>query len=330
MKAVALLSGGLDSTLAIKVILDQGIEVTAIHFLTPFNSTSRDSYSAHLAKKAMEGMGVEFKAVHLVENYFDMLRNPKHGYGKNMNPCTDCHTLMCREAKKIMEDVNASFVITGEVLGQRPMSQNKASLKYVEKESGLDGLLLRPLSAKLLSPTIPEQEGWVDREKLLALSGRTRRPQIALAEQWGVTDYTSPAGGCLLTAVEFSRKLKDVLEYSDIDLNVAELLKVGRHFRLGPQLKLIVGKNKEDNERIQKLAQIGDILLNPVEVKGPIALARGEMNEETISLASRIVARYCDGDDAEYNISCRLIPDTESRIISIDPVDENVLSEFRI
>ncbi len=330
MKAVALLSGGLDSTLAIRVILDQDIEVIAIHFLTPFNSTSREGYPTHAVRKAMESMGVELKEVYLVENYFKMLRNPKHGYGKNMNPCTDCHTLMCREAKEIMEEIGASFVITGEVLGQRPMSQHKTALKSVEKGSGLQGLLLRPLSARLLPPTIPEEEGWVDREKLLAFSGRSRKPQIALAEQYGITDYPAPAGGCLLTAVEFSRKLKDILDHSDIDINVAELLKVGRHFRLSPQSKLIVGRNKEENERIQKLAQTGDVLFDPVEVMGPTALVRGEIDGEMIYLASRIVARYCDGDEAQYNISYNNIPAGEANVLCVEPASEKELDHLRI
>ena len=329
MKAVALLSGGLDSTLAIRVILDQDIEVIAVHFLTPFGSTNRKGSPKPSARRVMDGMGVELKEIRLTTDYFEMLKNPKHGYGKNMNPCIDCHILMCREAKKLMDEIGAKFVITGEVLGQRPMSQHRTALRTVEKESGLEGLLLRPLSAKLLPRTIPEEEGWVDREKLLAFSGRNRKPQIALAELYGIEDYPSPAGGCLLTAVEFSRKLKDILDHSDINVNVVELLKVGRHFRLSPQSKLVVGRNKEENDRIQELAQTGDVLFDPVKAMGPTALARGKIGEEIIYLASRIVARYCDGDDTKYNISHYKTPNGEINHLSIEPASEEELDDLR-
>lgn len=330
MKAVALLSGGLDSTLAIRVILDQGIEVIAIHFLTPFGSTNRKGSPKPSARRVMDGMGVELKEIRLTTDYFEMLKNPKHGYGKNTNPCIDCHILMCREAKKLVDEIGAKFVITGEVLGQRPMSQHRTALRTVEKESGLEGLLLRPLSARLLPHTIPEKEGWVNREKLHAFSGRTRKPQMVLAGAYRIENYPAPAGGCLLTCVEFGKKVKDILDHSDINVNVVELLKVGRHFRLSPQAKIVVGRNKEENERIQELAQTGDVLFDPVEVMGPTALARGEMNEGTIALASRIAARYCDGDDTQYNISHYKTPNGEINHLSIEPTSKEELDDLRI
>jgi len=202
MKALALLSGGLDSSLAIKLLLEQGIDVAAVNIATRFSSGKAD----HAALVASE-LGVQFIRLNASEDYIEMLKNPKHGYGSNFNPCIDCHIYMIRKAGEIMESEGASFVVTGEVLGQRPMSQNKGSLLRVEKESELDGLLLRPLSAQRLKITTPEREGWVDREKLLGINGRGRKVQLELAAQYGISAYSAPAGGCLLTDKEFSSRL---------------------------------------------------------------------------------------------------------------------------
>ena len=325
-----MLSGGLDSILAIKIVQEQGIEVSAVHFVTPFASTDRNNSSAEAARVAINGMGVVIREIFLTDAYLDMIINPRHGYGKNMNPCADCHILMCREAKKVMEEIEAQFVVTGEVVGQRPMSQNRNTLRLVEKESGLQGLLLRPLSAQLLPPTIPEKEGWLDREMLMSFSGRIRRPQIELAESYGIGGYPSPAGGCLLTAKEFSRKVKDLLDYNAMSMHDVELLKVGRHFRLNAETKLIVGRDKRENQRIEELAQASDYIFRPTKANGPSALLRGKYDAEKTTLAAEIVARYCDGNEATYDIVFRLQSSGKSEILTVKPKRNTMLSELRI
>jgi len=290
VKALALLSGGLDSTLAIKVVLEQGIDVTAVNFYTPFCLCNRKGSCKHQARRVAEEFGRELKVINLSSQYLEIVKNPKHGYGKNLNPCLDCRILMLKNAKKLMEEKGASFVITGEVLGQRPMSQYLAALKIIEREGGLEGLVLRPLSAKLLPLSIPEKKGWVNREKLLQISGRSRKPQINLAAKYGIADYPCPAGGCLLTDGGFAQRMKDLMAHSEITLNDIELLKTGRHFRLSFKTKLVVGRNKKENERLLGLANTDDICFEPVEVKGPIGLGRGDFDQTMISLSSKILA----------------------------------------
>lgn len=295
MKAIALLSGGLDSTLAIRVVLDQGIEVEAANFFTPFCQCSRKNGCGYEAKKVADRLGIKLKIFNISTEYIEMIKSPKYGYGKNLNPCIDCRILMYKKAKEYMKEINTSFVITGEVLGQRPMSQYRRALKIIERESGLEGLVLRPLSAKLLPLSIPEKEGWVKRESLLEISGRSRKPQMVLALSYEIGDYPCPAGGCLLTDPGFARRMKDLMVHTEITLNDIELLKVGRYFRLSEQTKLIVGRNKQENERLLKLTKRGDICFSPVDVKGPVGVGRGTFNETVILLASRIIARYSDG-----------------------------------
>ncbi|MGB9798098.1 MAG: tRNA 4-thiouridine(8) synthase ThiI, partial [bacterium] len=273
MKAIVLLSGGLDSTLAIKLLLEQGIDVIAVHFTSPF---FRSSWAVKTARE----WGIPLLEIDITDDILKLLKAPPHGFGSQMNPCIDCHALMLRKAKEIMEEVGASFVATGEVLGERPMSQNREALRIVEKESGLEGLLLRPLSAKLLPPTIPEKEGWVDREKLLDIKGRSRKRQLELAEKWGIKDYPSPAGGCLLTDPQFSKRLKDLLDNKELTKENVVLLKLGRHFRLRKGVKLVVGRNKEENERIREFSREGGILLRAYSHKGPDGLLRGDIIDD--------------------------------------------------
>ncbi|TET47754.1 tRNA 4-thiouridine(8) synthase ThiI, partial [Candidatus Aerophobetes bacterium] len=255
--------------------------------------------------------------------------NPKHGYGKNLNPCIDCRILMLKNAKKLMEEKGASFLITGEVLGQRPRSQYLAALKIIEREGGLDGLVLRPLSAKLLPLSVPEKEGWVNREKLLEISGRSRKPQIDLADKYGIRDYPCPAGGCLLTDRGFAQRMKDLMTHSEITLNDVELLKTGRYFRLSLQTKLVVGRNKKENERLLRLANTDDICFEPVEVKGPIGIGRGDFDQTMISLASKIMARYSDGND-EVRIAYQKLPGKETGSARAKPMKDMELQKLRI
>lgn len=331
MKALVLLSGGLDSTLTLKIMKKQGIDVEAINFLTPFCLCNRKNGCGCLSRKVADRFGVRLKIFNMTTEYFDILKNPKYGYGKNMNPCIDCRILMHKKAKKYMKEIGASFIITGEVLGQRPMSQHRSALKIIEKENGLEGLILRPLSAGLLPMTIPEKEGWINRDSLLKISGRSRKVQKELTEQYNIGDYPCPAGGCLLTDLGFSRRMKDLIEYSDITLNDIELLKIGRHFRLTSVAKLIVGRNEEENGKLLRLIGQGDIFFVPVEVKGPIAIGRGNFNQGAIQKSSAIIARYCDVEmDEKVEIKVQRFLDTDIFFISTISESEDVIIKLRI
>jgi tRNA U34 2-thiouridine synthase MnmA/TrmU len=288
VRGLGLCSGGLDSILAGRILQDQGIEVEWISFETPF-------FSSEKAQKASRLYGISLTVQDITKEYLVMLKDPPAGYGKNMNPCMDCHSMMFHMAGRIMRERGFDFLFSGEVLGQRPMSQTRQSLRYVEKHSGFDGYILRPLSAKLLAETIPEKQGLVDREKLLNLSGRSRKPQVGIAEKLGISEYPAPGGGCLLTDRGFSLRLKDLFDYQDIyrerDFH---LLKAGRHLRLDPFMKAVVGRTEEDNNRIAKLYDPKtDMLCNLVKIPGPVVLVPGGCeSEEKGLLAATICASY--------------------------------------
>ncbi|MDD3852301.1 MAG: tRNA 4-thiouridine(8) synthase ThiI [Syntrophomonadaceae bacterium] len=293
MKAISLFSGGLDSQLAVAVIQKQGITVEGVNFTSPFFGADERN------QNAARHLGIKLHLLPVGEEYItQVLRNPKYGYGKNMNPCIDCHAFMIRKAGDFMPEIGASFIITGEVLGQRPMSQNKSSLMSVEKLSGYRGYIVRPLSGKLLPATIPEQEGWIEREKLLDISGRGRTRQIQLAEELGIQEYPSPAGGCLLTEANFARRLRVIMDYKEIPSQPElELLKTGRHFFLNGAVLLVVGRNQSENELIEILFHSNDILLKVTDRPGPTALLRplgNELSSSIIEYAAALVARYSD------------------------------------
>lgn len=321
-KALVLLSGGLDSALAIRLLLEQGIEVIGVHFVSPF-------FRSPWAMKIAQQWGVPLLEVDITEEILELLKAPPHGFGSQMNPCIDCHALMLRKARELREKVGASFVATGEVLGERPMSQNKSALQIVERESGLEGLLLRPLSAKLLPPTIPEKEGWIDRERLLDIQGRSRKRQMELAEKWGIRDYPSPAGGCLLTDPQFAKRLKDLLDNGELNKENVELLKLGRHFRLRKGIKLVVGRNKGENEKLRELFQVGDIFLEAYSHRGPSAILRGgEVSKEDIEIAGKLLARYSDLEEGE-RLEAR-VKDGGEYIIEVDRASEEVVRRLMI
>jgi tRNA-specific 2-thiouridylase len=293
MKAICVFSGGLDSMLAAELIRAQGIDVLALFFETPFFTADRAVISAR-------SMNLPFKVVNITQRHLEVVQHPKHGYGGNMNPCIDCHALMFRIAGEMLESEDAAFVFSGEVMGQRPMSQNKKALALVAKESGLHGLLLRPLSAKCLSPTIPETEEWVKRDQLLGIQGRSRKPQMTLAAELNLGDYPSPAGGCLLTERGFSRRLKDLLSFSsEVFVNHLESLKLGRHFRINDHVKIVVGRNKGENDKLKKLAMKEDVVLNTISVPGPVVLMSGNSFNEAIDLAVQITLSYSDAPEGE-------------------------------
>jgi tRNA-uridine 2-sulfurtransferase len=301
---IGLLSGGLDSILSVCVLREQDIHVEAASFITPF-------FGPENARKAAAMLNIPLHVIDFTEAHLEMLKHPKHGYGSAMNPCIDCHALMFREAGKRMREWGADFLFSGEVLGERPMSQNKNSLKVVARESGFEEYILRPLSAKLLPMTKPELEGKVDRERLLDIQGRSRKPQMELARKYGITQFPEPAGGCRLTEPNFSKRLKDLMQQNEnFSVRDIELLKVGRHLRLSEQVKCIVGRNEQENEKIENLRGQRDIFLAPEEIPGPAVLipAReggSSLSRELLMLAASICARYSDaaaGTAVEINV----------------------------
>jgi tRNA-specific 2-thiouridylase len=287
VRALGLCSGGLDSTLAGLVLREQGIEVEWVTFETPF-------FNAAKARQASQTTGIPLTVKPIYPVYIGMLRNPPAGYGKYMNPCMDCHALMFKLAGEIMRQRKFDFLFSGEVLGQRPMSQNKTSLRYVEKHSGFDGYILRPLTAKNLPETIPEKQGLVEREMLLDIAGRGRKSQIKLAEKFGLKDYPAPAGGCLLTDVGYTTRLRDLFDHqTNCTEEELHLLKYGRHYRLNPQTKLIVGRTEKDNENILKYHDPQtDTVIDVKDYSSPIGLVPHGAGKESILLAASICTGY--------------------------------------
>lgn len=332
MKAIALLSGGLDSTLAARLVLDQGIELEALNFMTVFCTCTNKGATCLASQKAVETLGIPLRVFNVSEEYLNVVRNPKHGYGSNMNPCIDCRIFMLKKAKAYMEESGGSFIITGEVLGQRPMSQRKDAMRLIEKEAGLEELILRPLSAQFLPVTLPEREGWIDREKLLNIQGRSRKPQMKLAEQFNIHDYPCPAGGCLLTDPGFARRIRDLMDHQyDFSLNDVHLLKFGRHFRLSPKVKLVVGRNEEENHKIETFSQAGDTLLKTVRYPGPVSLLRGEADETERERAASITARYSKAKGMEkVEVHYQKVEREEEKSIFVSPLSEAEIQKERI
>ncbi|AFT66064.1 MAG: tRNA U34 2-thiouridine synthase MnmA/TrmU [Cycloclasticus pugetii] len=310
-KAVALISGGLDSLLAAKVMLEQGVHVEGINFYTGFcveghthaiRKKDKAKPKRNNALWSAEKLGIKLHIIDIIEEYKDVLLNPKHGYGANMNPCLDCKIFMVGKAKEWAEENGFDFIITGEVIGQRPMSQRKETMPVISEESGADDLLLRPLCAQNLPETLPEREGWVNRDQLYDFSGRTRKPQMALAEKFGFDDYAQPAGGCcFLTDKAYSVKLTDLWASRgkrDYEIDDIMLLKVGRHIRPKPNFKLIVAREEGENNFLQGYKK-QFITLRTMSHKGPLTLLDGTANDEDLKLAAQIVARFSQGRDAK-------------------------------
>ena len=332
-KAVALMSGGLDSILAVKVILDQGIPVTAIRFITHFGCDPVTSGSCgkdvEPIVKMWGPLGLDVKMCHLGQDYIDMVKNPKYGWGKNMNPCVDCRVMMLNWAREIMEEMDAAFLITGEVLDQRPMSQTRERLMKIDKDTGLKGKILRPLSAKHLPPTFAEEEGLVDRSRLHDIAGRGRKRQYEMAKEFGIKDIPQPSGGCLLTDPGYSSRLRDLWDYDpEAGARDINLLRAGRHFRLHDRCKVIVGRQENENKMIQAFAEKGDALLFLQNANGPTTLVRGQCEPKDIELAAKITARYADVEGRSTVVVDRKggIPFT----LEVDPAKEEEYLSFRI
>lgn len=330
VKAIAMLSGGLDSILAARLVKEQGVELEAINFNTVFcTCTSRNS-TCMASVSAARQLGIPLKVVNITREYLDVVKNPKHGYGSNMNPCIDCRIFTFKKAKEYMQQQGAQFLVTGEVVGQRPMSQKRHTLRHIEKEVELDGLILRPLSAKALPATIPEKNGWVDRDKLLKIQGRGRKEQIQLAADLSVKDYPCPAGGCLLTDSGFARKAKDLIAHGEFTLENINLAKNGRYFRISDTVKAIAGRSQDENNKLSALAKEGDYVFKVVRYPGPIVLGCGDLGKADIDILASITVRYSDAGDGLVEVEYRKHPYEAKTIIKAKHAGQDLLERIRI
>lgn len=330
-KAIALYSGGLDSTLAILVMQKQGVEVTAITFMNHFgcdisdkSSCSRDPFAASIK------FGFKVKLSHLSDKFLEIVKNPKYGHGKNMNPCLDCRVLMLKEAKVFMEMINADFLITGEVVGQRPMSQRRDCFPMIDKAADVKGLVVRPLCGKILPSTIAENSGLIKKELMYDFNGRNRKPQMALANELGLTEYPAPAGGCLLTDPNYSYKLKDLLEHNkDPEYKDINFLKLGRQFRFSDDCKIFVGRHKEENETIMAFADPSDCMMRVEGFGSPTVVLLGNVTDKATQLAASICARYSDAKKLP-EVQVTVTNGNKNYYINVKPVDDMILDEYRI
>ena len=324
-KAVGLFSGGLDSILATKLVTEQGVNVVALHFVSPFAVPGRIASDDKLSKMA-QLVGASVVSFELVEDYLESVKTPKHGYIKQMAPCVDCIVYMLAKAKELAKEIHADFVFTGEVVGQRAVCQNKRALKNIERAAGLEGRLLRPLSAKLLEPTIPELTGLVRRERLLDIKGRSRRRQIRLAHEFGIFDYPIPGTGCMLLDKNFATRARELVsqdQFTPVDI---ELLKYGRHFRLDSGAKVVVGRNELENKVIEGLARPDDLICKPVEVMGPVLIVRAKKKtKKDMEIAARIGARFSDVTEGKATkIACG------DKVVSVKPYSDDDIAPWRI
>ncbi|MEI6858101.1 7-cyano-7-deazaguanine synthase [Psychrilyobacter sp.] len=292
MKALALFSGGLDSSLAIKLVQKQGIEVIALNFVSHFFG-GKNEKADNMAKQ----LGVKLEYIDFSTIHTEIVKNPPSGRGKNMNPCIDCHTLMFKKAGELLEQYEASFLISGEILGQRPMSQNFSSLNRVKKLSGVElgDLIVRPLCAKLLPITKPEELGWIDREQLMDINGRSRKVQLELVEKWGIVEYPTPGGGCMLTEPNYSKRLRTLEEDGFLDdqySHLFHLAKRGRFFRLESGKYLFVGREKDDNFKLSEYKEYGTLYIAGAGTPGPAIVGYGDLTEDQITLAQNLFSRY--------------------------------------
>lgn len=294
-KVVALLSGGLDSQLAVRMMQKQGFDVSAVAIKTPFCDFDCGRGCGFEIRERADDLNVDLKTVYLGDEYIEMLKNPKHGVGAGFNPCIDCRAMMFKAAKKHMEDIGAEFIISGEVLGQRPMSQHGPALRTIEKESGLAGKIVRPLSAGLLPKTDPEKDGLIKRSDMGMIRGRTRRNQLQMAREYGIENPPNAGGGCLLTEPQFGVKARDLFGHTKTPtINDINLLKVGRHFRLDEKTKFVVGRNKDENDMIAAIALPDDILFEARDHMGPVSILRGSQAGLHVRFAASVTLRYSD------------------------------------
>lgn len=328
VKAVGMISGGLDSTLAAKIIKDLGVDVYGVYFSMPWGCCDKT-----MAIKAAQEIGIKFIVLQLDERYLQIVEKPKHGYGTALNPCVDCRIHMFKRAADYMRQINADFLFTGDVLGQRPMSQKRNSMKIIERESGLEGILLRPLSAQLLEETKVERDGLIDRKKLLNLVGRSRREQYALAEDLNVSSYNQPAGGCLLTDNNFAARMKDTFKYGYRNFRETIALKWGRHFRLDDKYKIILGRNSEENDALIRYAHIDDMILAPNEFDGATLILKGENpSEEILSICGGFIQWFSKHREQDP-LTVRYWPNNRRDaigFITVTPIDAGMVERLKI
>ncbi len=328
-KVVALLSGGLDSQLAVRMMQEKGFEVSAVAIRTPFCDFDCGRGCGFEIRERADQLNVDLKTVYLGDEYIEMLKHPKYGRGAGFNPCVDCRSMMFEAAKKEMERTGADFVISGEVLGQRPMSQHRRALKNIEAESEMEGVIVRPLSGRLLPPTKPEKDGLIRREDLGMIRGRSRKPQLAMAKEYGIADPPNAGGGCLLTDPSFGLRAKDLFGHTETpSINDIELLKVGRQHRLDEHTKMVVGRNRTENETIRMLAMPGDIILEARDHVGPTTILRGTTAGDHVRLAASVTLKYSDAPDTEGHVTVWQGEETED--ISVAPASEDDYIRFRI
>jgi tRNA U34 2-thiouridine synthase MnmA/TrmU len=334
VKAIGLLSGGLDSTLATRIMEKLGFDIVALNFMSPFCTCTNQGHGCrNEAKRLADELGIPARVEFMGAEYLKIVQNPKHGYGSGMNPCIDCRILTFKRAKEIMIEEGAAFVFTGEVIGQRPMSQQRDRMTMIEKEAGLVGMIVRPLCAKLMEPSIPEQTGIVDREKMLDIHGRSRKEQIKIAkEEFGMTENLCSSGGCLLTDPQFAHKMRDLVDHLAVPtVKDARFLRLGRHFRVTDDAKLIVGRNHEENQKIERMAASDEFLFYPAVVNGPLALLKGTLSREAVEIAASITARYCKSEEgADVLISYRTKESNAPFTVTATVVDEKALETARI
>ncbi|MDO8536264.1 MAG: hypothetical protein Q7S30_04570 [Candidatus Omnitrophota bacterium] len=330
-KAIVLLSGGLDSILATKLMLEQGVDVLAVNFSAKLCMCGCKKTGESAAQVAARILNVTLKTIDITDDFIEIVKNPSHGYGANMNPCIDCKIYMFKHAKDLMAEAGASFLVTGEVLGERPMSQRMDALQLIEKAAGVKGILLRPLTAKNLDLTLPEKEGIVDRERLLDIRGRSRKPQMALAEKFGITKYPSPAGGCLRTDPGFAKRVEDAMKHGEFNSENLAILSVGRQFRISEKTRLVVGRDEKENDILMSLAKQGDVLFELTEHEGPTSLLRGKIDDGMIELAAKITA-YHTKLRAEESVKIdHWKHGSRTRdSISVKPIDPKDMECFRI
>lgn len=328
MKTVILFSGGLDSILAARIVSVCHPEAEAVYFYNVFIPSSCREVIKEISLYT-EKLNIPLKVFDISGEVVDLVKVPKYGHGVNLNPCIDCKILMFKKAGEYMENIKAKFIVSGDVLGERPMSQRKDIFNLIEKETGLTGLILRPLSAKLLKVTIPEEKGWIKRENLYAISGRSRKEQIGLAKEFGIDPYPAPAGGCLLTDPGFCRRLKDLLDFQpDFDKEEVSLLKIGRHFRISSLAKLIVPRNEKEEKELMAKRSTNFLEFIPSGIKGRLSLGVGNFGEEEIKTAVKIAAFYTQKDVEEKTI--KVVRARKEKIIVAKPLSEEGLGRYRI
>ena len=328
-KAVALISGGLDSLLAARVVMDQGVEVLGVAFVMSVAS-SDVTCTADKVREIAKDAGINVRVIDISEEFLEVLLSPRHGYGSQMNPCIDCKIFMMRKAARIMEEEGAGFLITGEVLGERPMSQNRHTMDLIKKQSGLGDILLRPLSAKLLEETAPEKEGVVDRERLLDFKGRGRKRQIALAKKYNIKKFTAPGASCLLTDPGFAARIKDLKERGLLNLEEVDLLKLGRHFRLSPGAKVVIGRDDRDNMALLSLKREDDIILRLEIDPGPYGLLRGTPGPDDLQLAAALIISHSKKKKEKKARVEFWREEADTKIITAGPIGREEMEALRI